>query len=158
MTARRPNLAPLIAIALSALLLDLVTKAIALRLLSLESVDLLPMLGLRLGFNPGISFGLLADAVHTNWISLLTGAMLAVLLVLGRWATGIERAGYALIVGGGFANVADRLHDGLVTDFIDLHAAGWHFPTFNFADVAITFGAILLGLHALNLPAFSRQP
>jgi signal peptidase II len=31
-----------------------------------------------------------------------------------------------------------------VTDFIDMHAGSWHFPTFNLADVAITAGAGLL--------------
>ena len=31
----------------------------------------------------------------------------------------------------------------MVTDFLDLHAAGWHFPTFNLADTAITIGAAI---------------
>nr|WP_296578114.1 signal peptidase II [Phreatobacter sp.] len=51
---------------------------------------------------------------------------------------------------GGFANLADRLHDGVVTDFIDLHAGGLHFPTFNLADVVITLGAALLLWTALR--------
>jgi len=31
-----------------------------------------------------------------------------------------------------------------VVDFLDLHAAGWHWPAFNVADSAITIGAALL--------------
>lgn len=47
------------------------------------------------------------------------------------------------MIGGAAANVVDRLGDGLVTDFIDVHAFGWHWPTFNMADVAITCGVAL---------------
>jgi signal peptidase II len=31
-----------------------------------------------------------------------------------------------------------------VVDFLDFHWLGWHYPTFNVADIAITCGAILL--------------
>ena len=30
----------------------------------------------------------------------------------------------------------DRLRIGAVVDFLDSHYAGWHWPTFNMADVA----------------------
>jgi signal peptidase II len=45
--------------------------------------------------------------------------------------------------------VIDRLHFGHVVDFLDFHAAGWHFPAFNVADSAITIGAALLILNGL---------
>ena len=47
-------------------------------------------------------------------------------------------------MGGALGNLIDRLPDGAVTDFLDLHAAGWHFAAFNIADVAITTGVGLL--------------
>jgi signal peptidase II len=31
-----------------------------------------------------------------------------------------------------------------VVDFLDFHAAGWHWPAFNVADSAITLGAALI--------------
>jgi signal peptidase II len=31
-----------------------------------------------------------------------------------------------------------------VIDYLDFHAAGWHFPAFNQADSAITLGVILM--------------
>ena len=47
-----------------------------------------------------------------------------------------------LLAGGALGNLADRVRDGAVTDFIDLPA--W--PPFNLADVAITAGVALLVL------------
>ena len=54
-----------------------------------------------------------------------------------------------LLVGGALGNLADRVRDGAVTDFIDLPA--W--PTFNLADVAIVAGVLLLVL----LPGAGRR-
>ncbi len=150
MRAGLPGLATFAAVALVAMLLDLATKALALRLPP-EGLTLLPVLNLHFGFNSGVSFGLFAGEGNSPWIVLLTGLALMALVVMGlRTECPAERAGYALIAGGGFANLADRLHDGVVTDFIDLHAGGLHFPTFNLADVVITLGAALLLWTALR--------
>jgi hypothetical protein len=46
--------------------------------------------------------------------------------------------------GGALGNVADRLRHGAVTDFLDFHAAGHHWPAFNLADTAIVVGVALL--------------
>ncbi len=55
---------------------------------------------------------------------------------------GLATVGFGLLIGGGVANVVDRLsatpHQ--VTDFIALGS----FPVFNLADVAITVGFITL--------------
>ena len=51
-----------------------------------------------------------------------------------------------LIAGGAFGNLADRVRDGAVTDFLDPPV--W--PAFNLADVAITVGAVALVLIALE--------
>jgi signal peptidase II len=53
-----------------------------------------------------------------------------------------------MVVGGAIGNVADRLLRGYVVDFIHLH----RWPVFNVADIAVTVGAILLGV------AMTRRP
>ena len=55
-----------------------------------------------------------------------------------------------LILGGAVGNVVDRLLHGHVIDFIQVHWAGWYFPSFNVADSAITVGAALLILDELR--------
>ena len=67
----------------------------------------------------------------------------------------VERAGYALVVGGASGNIIDRLRQGAVTDFIDLYWRDWHWPTFNVADIAITLGAVLI--LAASLPLRRRK-
>ena len=47
-------------------------------------------------------------------------------------------------MGGALGTVVDRLLHGHVVDFIQVHWAGWYFPSFNLADSAITLGAVLL--------------
>jgi signal peptidase II len=50
----------------------------------------------------------------------------------------------ALVLGGAFGNLIDRLWLGHVIDFIQLYYAGFYWPAFNVADSAITVGAVLL--------------
>jgi signal peptidase II len=39
-----------------------------------------------------------------------------------------------------------------VVDFLDFHAAGWHWPAFNVADSAISCGAALIVIDSLRAP------
>ena len=141
------------AVAVTVALLDAIAKAWALNLPA-EGLTLLPVLDLRIGFNPGISFGLFSEASGpaARFALVVLPALIAAGVVW--WAVNVtdawERAGFALIAGGAIGNVMDRLPDGLVTDFLDMHAGGWHFPTFNVADVAITIGTALLGIGLLS--------
>ncbi len=83
-----------------------------------------------------------------DWPGVLTVFKLVVASGLVIWAlrTTItsEWIGLSLIAGGALGNALDRHRQGAVTDFLDVHWAGWHWPTFNMADVAITCGAGLL--------------
>ena len=56
----------------------------------------------------------------------------------------LTRACLTLILGGAIGNLIDRVRLGYVIDFLDFHAAGWHWPAFNVADAAISCGAVLL--------------
>ena len=58
----------------------------------------------------------------------------------GRWWT----VSLGLLFGGAAGNLYDRARYGYVRDFLDIHARGWHYPTFNVADIALVVGAIML--------------
>ena len=50
----------------------------------------------------------------------------------------------SLIIGGAIGNIMDRLKYSAVLDFIDFDLWGWHYPTFNIADIAIVLGVIAM--------------
>jgi signal peptidase II len=115
-------------------------------------IEIAPFFNLRLGFNTGVSFGMFKDFFE-DWPGVLTAFKVVVASGLIIWALrttiASERVGLSLIAGGALGNALDRHREGAVTDFLDLHWAGWHWPTFNMADVAITSGAGLLILVSL---------
>ena len=117
------------------------------------------MLALRLGFNPGLAFGLLAD-LPSSWrwvVSLLSiGALvffarLAYRIVpRGQWPA---RVGIGLVVGGAVGNLIDRARFGDAVDFIDVYWRVYHWPAFNIADSAITVGVILVAATLIRAPS-----
>lgn len=53
-----------------------------------------------------------------------------------------SQVGFALVLGGAFGNLVDRIVRGYVVDFI--HVRGW--PVFNVADIAVVAGALMIAL------------
>jgi signal peptidase II len=105
-------------------------------------------------FNKGAAFSFLAAAPGWQTPLLAAFALGAALVVSVLLLRSPQRrmlcAGLALILGGALGNLVDRLRFGQVVDFLDFHAAGWHWPAFNVADSAITIGAALLILDGLR--------
>ncbi len=94
-------------------------------------------------WNTGAAFGTLADAGGwQRWffVALATGISAWLALALLKPRQQPEAAAYCLILGGALGNLADRVFRGYVGDSLDFHWNGWHWPAFNFADLAITFG------------------
>ena len=105
-----------------------------------------------LAWNRGVSFGMFAgDSAWGPW--LLTGLAGVIVIALAVWLwrtpSRLSVAALGLIIGGAVGNVVDRLNHGAVVDFLDVHAAGWHWPAFNVADSAICVGAAILVLESL---------
>jgi signal peptidase II len=107
---------------------------------------------LVLACNKGAAFSFLADA--PGWQTpLFAGFAIVASVVVGMLivrhpAKRLFCAGLALVLGGALGNLVDRLRFGCVVDFLDFHAAGWHWPAFNVADSAITLGAVALILES----------
>lgn len=128
---------------------DQLTKAMILaRFAPGERLEVTSFFNLVLAFNKGAAFSLLAQA--PGWqtpllvaIALAAAAILSA-LILRNLHKRLLCTGLALVLGGALGNLVDRLRLGHVVDFIDLHAAGWHWPAFNVADSGITVGAAIL--------------
>jgi signal peptidase II len=101
-------------------------------------VDLV-VLELRVGYNPGVAFGL-AGTVPAGFLvaatAVLTAGIFIYAVVASPWLGPWTVAGTTLVAGGALGNLVDRAMDGRVTDYMH---SGW-FPTFNLADVGITLG------------------
>jgi signal peptidase II len=105
-----------------------------------ENVDVLGPLGLTLSHNRGVAFGL-AGGAGAPLIALTLVALGVVGYLFARNPTrpGMWVAA-GLLAGGAIGNLVDRVRAGQVTDYVDLPS--W--PPFNLADVAITFGVLVL--------------
>ena len=90
--------------------------------------------------NTGVAFGQLQDggAIVAVVIALAVAALLA------YFARHVRRRlmwlPTGMLLGGALGNVIDRVREGAVVDFVKLP----YWPAFNVADVAITFGVIVL--------------
>ena len=138
-----------IIIILGVFIFDRITK---IHLINLQSqgidVDfyIFPFLNFFLVWNTGIGFGLVA--LETSiFYHILTTIILIINLVLIFFllkAKGAYTYFFALIIGGSFGNLFDRIYYYAVPDFIDVHLGNFHWFIFNVADIFITAGIIAL--------------
>jgi signal peptidase II len=133
--------------------LDQATKALVRATIERgERVAVLPGVELVHTRNTGVAFGALSGggAVVTVVIAA------ALIALLGYFATHVARPLFwlptGMLLGGAIGNVVDRVRDGAVTDFVQLPLG---FPAFNVADMAITFGVLVL-LYVLEHDAAAR--
>jgi len=130
--------------------LDLAAKFVVNSMMQIH--DPLPVIGnflrLHLTYNEGVAFGLLAS--RGSWVMVFNVLAMLGLAIWGfRTMTSthsatIQKAALGLLLGGALANLLDRLHDGRVTDFIDVGIGAYRWPIFNLADVFILVSVALL--------------
>ena len=164
MTTRKSsgnNLLPWLAIALLIILLDQVTKTLIVGTFQLgDSRTVTSFFNVVRVHNAGAAFSFLAGASGwQRWFFVGLGTVATVFIVWMLRNHGGQRMfswALSLILGGAIGNVIDRLLHGHVIDFIQVHAGGWYFPSFNVADSAITVGAVLLILDELMRVRRSR--
>lgn len=92
------------------------------------------------GENTGIAFNLLRDSPLATWLPLAALVVVVVYLATALRGQPLGALPTGLILGGGIANLLDRLGDGRVTDYLDWGVGGWRYATFNLPDSAITVG------------------
>ena len=137
---------PWLGLALFIFLADQFTKALILGHYQLgDSTFVTSFFNVVRVHNTGAAFSFLAGASGwQRWFFITLGVVAALFILwMLRQHAGQKLFAFAMacLLGGAVGNVVDRVMHGYVVDFIQLHYAGWYFPSFNVADAAITAGA-----------------
>jgi signal peptidase II len=137
--------------AVSVVVLDVVTKALAVRYLTPARVPhriIGDVVRFTLAFNPGAAFSMSVGEKSRYFFGGLAVVALVVLWWLYRTTKGgdwIRVLALGLAWGGAAGNLIDRFRSPAgVVDFIDIGIGDVRFWTFNVADSAVTIGAITL--------------
>ena len=114
---------------------------------SFEDIKLLPFLNIVFVRNTGVSFGMFSEwgilgRYFFSIFSIVVGSFLILLAIFSD--TKLFRISLGLISSGALGNAIDRVYFGGVIDFIDFFIYNFHWPAFNFADIFITLGVMLL--------------
>jgi signal peptidase II len=158
-TTRPNNALPWLLLSVAIIVLDLVTKHIALA--TLQPYQPVPFIdgiwNWTLAFNTGAAFSFLSDAGGwQRWFFSALAVGISALLVF--WMSRIPRNDwrqalpFSLIIGGALGNLVDRVRYGHVVDFIDWYWGSYHWPAFNIADSAIVVGAVALAVFGFGAP------
>lgn len=136
-------------------ILDQVSKWVVLNHLMVppQTMPVTSFFNIVLAWNRGVSFGLLSSSnPYSVWILAAIAFTFAAVLTfwIVRAETKVMALAFGLILGGAVGNLLDRLRFGAVTDFLDFHAYGYHWYTFNVADSAIVLGVGLILLEYLK--------
>jgi signal peptidase II len=101
--------------------------------------------------NTGAAFSMFAENASPVTVRniLIAFSIVAVIVLFGMlWRVGrhltVTSVALALILGGAFGNLYDRIFYHYVIDFLEVHIVHYHWPDFNVADSCIVIGACLL--------------
>ena len=154
-------------ITLSVLVLDHLTKWIVRTNMELHSAFDVITGYLRISYvqNSGIAFGLFAD-IQSAWKPYILAlmavtAIVVIVLYSARMPSNriLLQIALAVTMGGILGNFTDRIMNGFVVDFIEVHLRDqFHWPTFNLADSAITIGIVFLLIDTIKNPDKEKGP
>ena len=136
-------------IALIVIILDQITKWLVVRNMELgERIAIWdPWLGLLSHRNRGAAWGMLEGQMWLFYI--VTVVVIAgIIYFYHTEAKGDSflQVSLGVLLGGAIGNFIDRMVLGEVVDFVDIliPVINYHFPIFNVADMALTFGVIFI--------------
>ena len=122
-----------------------------------QPVNVTPFFDLVLVWNRGISYGLFQQDSDMGRYLLIGFALLAsIVLTIWIWRnhSQLVATGLGLVLGGALGNGLDRLLHGAVVDLFHFYWGNFSWYVFNWADVAIVIGALILIYDSL----FGKNP
>ena len=144
-------------IAIIAMFLDLFSKRLTFAILEnqapLDHIQVFSFFNLVRVWNHGVSFGMFNHLEAGQIIFSVIVAIITVIVLVWLYRSQKLYLSWALglIIGGALGNLADRIQNGAVADFLDFHLASYHWPAFNLADSFVFIGVALLLIEDLIL-------
>ncbi len=133
-------------IAVAIVIIDQVIKYLLCSYMQLgESIVLIPsFFSLTLVKNTGVAFSLFSGS-QIPIIILTFGIMIGLLLWVNKQTLSVTKSiSFGLLYGGMVGNLMDRILRFGVIDYFDFTILGYPFAIFNFADICVVCGAILM--------------
>ena len=134
-------------------LLDFLSKKIVFNFIGFNKfISIMPFIEITHIHNYGISFGLFAG-ILPFWFIVLSGVVMIIFLFfwMNKISNELEKWGILLIIAGAISNVGDRLINSYVLDFIFLHYKKYYWPAFNFADIYISIGVLIIIIESYKI-------
>lgn len=95
--------------------------------------------------NEGAAFSILQNkTIFLIVISIICIMLIDRYLSKAKDLTKLTRISFGILLGGMIGNLIDRLLYGTVTDYLAFNFFSYSFPVFNFADIGITIGVLLI--------------
>lgn len=137
----------------SSLILDQASKIIVRNTMDLHQS--IPILGNVLRFtyieNRGLAFGIhVSNSLPFTILSIIASVIIVIYLTT-HWQESMRvKCSLALILGGAFGNLIDRIARSEVTDFIDMGIGDLRWPVYNIADSVVVIGMAFLIYHVFT--------
>ena len=131
---------------------DIVTKNLVFNYIDLyDFIPIIFFLELTHIHNFGVSFGFLSGIV-SPWILICIGLLVVgfITYLMFNSKDLLEKWGLFIIISGALSNIIDRIINGYVIDFIYLHISNFYWPAFNFADIYISIGILMVIINIIN--------
>jgi len=138
----------------SIVLLDVISKIFVKNNFSSEALSLNNYIIIQKTFNKGIAFSLFNYESQITNIIFIIIIFIIILFIINYVAKNdlakTQFFAWTFVIGGAIGNLLDRIVNGKVLDFIIIHIENIYFPAiFNFADIFISFGILLIILNSL---------
>jgi len=138
---------------------DLFTKNIVFNYIDLYNfIPIFFFLELTHIHNFGISFGLFSGII-SSWVLIIIGLLVVIFIYYLMINSNdlLEKWGLFIIISGALSNIFDRMINGYVIDFIYFHLYQFYWPAFNFADIYITIGILMIIFNMIYKFKFFRK-
>ena len=129
------------------IIIDQIIKFIVVKTIGIsgKSIELIPnLVSLTYLENAGAAFGIINARIFLIALDILIVFIIIKMMVSKKYQFDDKtKLGMAFIVAGGIGNLIDRVFRGAVIDYIDISNI-FEFPIFNFSDICIIIGVILI--------------